>query len=258
MDHQYEDYLPLIDKIIDMEEGEIAERSVSAKKVPPRKRSANLSTQSVIALQHVRFGYDRQTDVLNDIDIKINKGEVVAFCGDNGSGKTTLLKMLSGILRPVQGEIRILDMNKPELESLVGRVGFLFQNPDEQLFAATVEEEVAFGPRCLRRKTDTEKYLKIAGLQAKRLNHPQTLSRGQRQILAVVSVMAMEPEIIILDEPTTGLDDATWHSLITLLYDYADRGGTVVFSTHNEKAAALSDRRITINRGRIVSDEISR
>ncbi len=77
-------------------------------------------------------------------------------------------------------------------------------------------------------------------MKAHRLRHPQTLSRGQRQILAVVSVMAMEPEIFILDEPTTGLDDRSWHKLFSLLYDYADRGGTIVFSTHNERASALA------------------
>ena len=124
--------------------------------------------------------------------------------------------------------------------------------------AATVEEEIVFGPACLHRKTNVDKYLEIAGLQAKRFNHPQTISRGQRQILAVISIMAMEPEIIILDEPTTGLDDTAWHKLIALLYDYVDCGGTVVFSTHNEKAAAFAGRKITMYRGRIVSDEISR
>ena len=136
-------------------------------------------------------------------------------------------------------------------------MGFLFQNPDEQLFAATVEEEIAFGPDCLGKKTDVERYLEIAGLKAKRLSHPQTISRGQRQVLAVISIMAMEPEIIILDEPTTGLDNRTWHKLIVLLYDYADRGGTVIFSTHNEHAAALAGRKITMHKGRIISDEIS-
>jgi energy-coupling factor transporter ATP-binding protein EcfA2 len=139
----------------------------------------------------------------------------------------------------------------------VGRVGFLFQNPDEQLFAATVEEEIAFGPGCLSQKTDVERYLEIAGLKAHRLRHPQTISRGQRQILALISIMAMEPEIIILDEPTTGLDNRTWHKLMALLYDYADRGGTIVFSTHNERAAALAGRKITMRKGRIISDEIS-
>jgi len=158
-------------------------------------------------MQQVCFGYDQKINVLENIDIMIRKGEIVAFCGDNGSGKTTLLKIMSGLLQPNQGEITILNIHKPALESLVGRVGFLFQNPMNKLFAATVEEEIAFGPGCLGRKTDVDRYLEIAGLKANRLRHPQTISRGQRQILAVISIMAMEPDIIILDEPTTGLDD---------------------------------------------------
>jgi energy-coupling factor transporter ATP-binding protein EcfA2 len=136
-------------------------------------------------------------------------------------------------------------------------VGFLFQNPDEQLFAQTVAEEVAFGPSHLGKKADVERYLNIAGLAAHSRRHPQTLSRGQRQILAVVSVLAMEPEILILDEPTTGLDSRSWHELFSLLYDYANRGGAVIFSTHNEHAASAAGRRITLDNGRIINDEVS-
>ena len=257
VEHQYEDYLPLMDRVINMESGRIAENNALAKTFLPAREAAVLSSSSVLSMQQVCFGYDRKINVLDNIDFMIRKGEIVAFCGDNGSGKTTLLKIVSGLLQPDQGEVTILNIHRPALESLVGRVGFLFQNPDEQLFAATVEEEIAFGPGCLGKKTDVERYLEIAGLKAKRLSHPQTISRGQRQVLAVISIMAMEPEIIILDEPTTGLDNRTWHKLIVLLYDYADRGGTVIFSTHNEHAAVLAGRKITMHKGRILSDEIS-
>lgn len=257
VEHQYEDYLSIMDNIINMEGGRIIENPVSATTFLPDRKAKALSESSVIAMCHVCFGYDQNINVLENIDIMIRRGEIVAFCGNNGSGKTTLLKIISGILQPDQGETTILNVHRPELASLVGRVGFLFQNPDEQLFAATVEEEIAFGPGCLSQKTDVERYLEIAGLKDHRLRHPQTISRGQRQILAVISIMAMEPEIIILDEPTTGLDDRTWHKLMAMLYDYAYRGGTIVFSTHNERAAALAGRKITMRKGRIISDEIS-
>jgi energy-coupling factor transporter ATP-binding protein EcfA2 len=181
----------------------------------------------------------------------------VAVQGKNGSGKTTLLKILGGLVRPTQGKITLLGKAGPTLESLLGRVGFLFQNPDEQLFARTVEEEVAFGLSRLGKKAAPESYLRFAGLDVLRQRHPQTISRGQRQILAVVSVMAMEPEVLILDEPTTGLDSGNWHSLFSLLYDYADWGGTVIFSTHNRSAASAAGRRVAISDGRIVSDEVS-
>jgi len=167
------------------------------------------------------------------------------------------LKILGGLLRPLQGKVTILGVPGPTLESLVSHVGFLFQNPDEQLFAQTVAEEIAFGPSHLGKKAAVESYLDIAGLKGHPRRHPQTLSRGQRQILAVVSVMAMEPEILILDEPTTGLDSGSWHKLLSLLYEYTSRGGTVIFSTHNEHAAAAAGRRITLNNGRIIGDEVS-
>jgi energy-coupling factor transporter ATP-binding protein EcfA2 len=186
----------------------------------------------------------------------IKRGDIAALCGDNGSGKTTLLKIIGGLLKPVNGEITILDLKRPGLESLVGRVGFLFQNPDEQLFANTVEEEINFGPSHFGRKADVNHYIEMLGLNNLRSRHPQTLSRGQRQILAVASVMAIEPELLILDEPTTGLDSRNWHQLFFLLHNFADCGGTVVFSTHNEKAASAARRKLTMNNGRIVSDEV--
>lgn len=258
VEHQYDDYLSLIDQIVTMESGMIVKTATAMNASMPIRKTATLPVTTAISLKEISFGYDRGKIVLNDINIKIQRGEIVALRGDNGSGKTTLLKILGGILRPVQGKITILDLSGPKLESLVGRVGFLFQNPDEQLFAQTVEEEISFGLSHLGKKTDLNRYLDIAALNASRHRHPQTLSRGQRQILAVVSVMAMEPEILILDEPTTGLDSYSWHRLFSILYDYADQGGTVIFSTHNEHAAAMAWRRVALEYGRIISDEVFR
>jgi energy-coupling factor transport system ATP-binding protein len=257
VEHQYEDYLPLMDRIITLEKGRIVNNSTAMSCAITARKSTAVPAGTVISLKEISFGYDRGGDVLNNIDVTIERGEVVALKGDNGSGKTTFLKILGGLLRPLQGEITILGIPGPTLESLVSHVGFLFQNPDEQLFARTVAEEIAFGPCHIGKKPEVERYLNIAGLKAHSLSHPQTLSRGQRQILAVVSVMAMEPEILILDEPTTGLDSRSWHELFSLLYDYANRGGTVIFSTHNEHAAFAAGRQITIDSGRIISDEVS-
>jgi len=257
VEHQYEDYLPFMDRIVTLENGRIANNGTPLIIPMTTKKAMVAPAGTVISLKEISFGYERGKNVLNNIDMTIQRGEVVALKGDNGSGKTTLLKILGGILRPVQGRITILDVSEPTLESLVSHVGFLFQNPDEQLFAQTVAKEVAFGPSHLGKKAEVERYLDIAGLKAHPHRHPQTLSRGQRQILAVVSVMAMEPEILILDEPTTGLDSRSWHELFSLLYDFANRKGTVIFSTHNEHAASAAARRITLNNGRIISDEVS-
>jgi energy-coupling factor transporter ATP-binding protein EcfA2 len=257
VEHQYEDYLPLMDRIITLENGRIVNSNTPMSSPMTARKTTAAPAGTVISLKEISFGYDRGKNILDNIDMTIRRGEVVALKGDNGSGKTTLLKILGGLLRPLQGEIAILGLPGPTLESLVSHVGFLFQNPDEQLFAQTVSEEVAFGPSHIGKKPEVERYLNIAGLKAHSHRHPQTLSRGQRQILAVVSVMAMEPEILILDEPTTGLDSKSWHELFSLLYDYANRRGTVIFSTHNEHAASAAGRRITLDNGRIISDEVS-
>jgi energy-coupling factor transporter ATP-binding protein EcfA2 len=257
VEHQYEDYLPLMDRIVTLENGRIANNGTSLSIPMTARKTTVVPAGTVISLKEISFGYDRGKNVLNNIDMTIQRGEVVALKGDNGSGKTTLLKILGGLLRPLQGKVTILGVPGPTLESLVSHVGFLFQNPDEQLFAQTVAEEIAFGPSHLGKKAAVESYLDIAGLKGHPRRHPQTLSRGQRQILAVVSVMAMEPEILILDEPTTGLDSGSWHKLLSLLYEYTSRGGTVIFSTHNEHAAAAAGRRITLNNGRIIGDEVS-
>ena len=258
VEHQYEDYLPLMDRIITLEGGRIVNNGMTTEVPTPAKATTAPPTRKVISLKGIRFNYERGKNVLENINMEIQRGEIVALRGDNGSGKTTLLKILGGILKPIEGQITILDIPAPALESLVGRVGFLFQNPDEQLFAQTVEEEISFGFSRLGNNEGSDRYLDIAGLNTLRHRHPQTLSRGQRQILAVVSVMAMEPGILILDEPTTGLDSGSWHKLFSVLYDYTDQGGTVIFSTHNEHAAAMSYRQIVLNEGRIISDEISR
>lgn len=257
VEHQYEDHLSLIDRIVTMENGRIIENGTATNISLPVRKVMAQPVGTAITLEGIGFSYDRGKDVLADLDIKIGRGEVVALLGDNGSGKTTLLKILGGLIRPHKGKITILNLPAPTLELLVGRVGFLFQNPDEQLFAGTVEEEVAFGPTHLGKNTTIAAYLDMAGLSVFRNRHPQTLSRGQRQILAVVSVMAMEPDILILDEPTTGLDEKSWHKLFSLFYDYADRGGSVIFSTHNEQAAAAAWRQVTLHNGRIMRDEIS-
>jgi energy-coupling factor transporter ATP-binding protein EcfA2 len=257
VEHQYEDYLPLMDSVLTLKNGRIADGDHLSNGGRILNREIPLQGDIVIEMRGIGFGYGRDRHILKDLDLSIRRGEIVALRGENGSGKTTLLKILAGILRPGRGTAVILGRSGPDLPSLVGRVGFLFQNPDEQLFAGTVEEELVFGPSMLGRKVAVDNYLCAAGLLPLRTRHPQTLSRGQRQILAVTAIMAMEPDILILDEPTTGLDSAGWHELFFLLYKYAGRGGTVIFSTHNAQAAFAAQRCIMLQNGRIANDEIS-
>jgi len=257
VEHQYDDFLPLMDRVVTMDSGRISGNGRTGSVAPPPGKAGPVSDRTAVTLEGVGFAYNGGLDILADLDLEIKSGEVVALLGDNGSGKTTLLKIMGGILRPRRGKISILGLPGPKLESLVGRTGFLFQNPDEQLFGGTVEEEVAFGPARLGKAVDVGYFLDLAGLRTLRGRHPQTLSRGQRQILAVVSVLAMKPEVLLLDEPTTGLDDGSWHRLLSILCEYAHGGGCVIFSTHNEKAASAAGRRVTLQGGRIMGDEIS-
>jgi energy-coupling factor transporter ATP-binding protein EcfA2 len=183
---------------------------------------------------------------------------VVALLGPNGSGKTTLLKMLCGLLRPSQGRVLIAGNERPSVSDLVGEVGFLFQNPDEQLFADTVVEEIAFGPTNLFRPVELGCYLERLGLNRYRDEHPRSLSRGERQRVATASVLALRPKLILLDEPTTGLDRHAWAALMEFVVEEADKfGACVVFSTHHaEVVQAFAGRVLTLSQGRIINDRL--
>ena len=159
-------------------------------------------------LRDVTFAYPGRQPTLEHLSFSLRAGEVVALVGPNGSGKTTLLKLLCGLLRPRRGSLMVAGKESPSISDLVGEVGFLFQNPDEQLFADTVVEEIAFGPNNLARPMDADRYLDRLGLSRYRNEHPRSLSRGERQRLAAATVLAMEPRLILLDEPTTGLGSA--------------------------------------------------
>ena len=157
--------------------------------------------------ENVSYRYDKSQAVLENISLRVKKGEVIAVCGDNGSGKTTLLKIMAGILKPDRGKVIVSGVHNPTIDDIIGKVGFLFQNPDEQLFTNSVEDEILFGPRQLGRRVDMEEYLKAANLAGAKERHPHTLSRGQRQLLAFLSVISTGPQVFLLDEPTTGLDE---------------------------------------------------
>jgi energy-coupling factor transporter ATP-binding protein EcfA2 len=210
-----------------------------------------------IKLEEVCFGYDGKTDVLKDIGLEIRKGEFVAIIGNNGSGKTTLFKLIIGVLKAQKGRIFINGLSKYCLDNLIGKVGFLFQNPDEQLFTNKVEEEISFGPRQLKIDFDLGRHLNYFGLEKYRDVHPHLLSRGERQRLAFISILAMQPDVIILDEPTTGLDQNNWIKLMDFAVQLNSQGKTIVFSTHNMKVVEkYAQRIIKLEEGHIVLDEI--
>jgi len=209
--------------------------------------------QPVIQAENVYFDYPDGTPVLKGIDIVIRRGEMVAILGQNASGKTTLIKLFNGLLRPTHGRVVVDGKSTHEqgLFELAQKVGYVFQNPDHQLFAETVYDEVAFPLRLRRLDERTIQYavteaLEAVGLAGYEQADPFTLTKSGRQRVALASVLAMKPEILILDEPTTGLDYHEQRSMMNLVRRLNERGSTIIFVTHHMWVAAEYAHRIYV------------
>ena len=209
-----------------------------------------------IEARDISYGYDSKTRLFDSLSIDIKKREVVAFVGDNGSGKTTFFKLVMGIISPQKGYVRAGGRLIRSINDSAGMIGLLFQNPDEQLFASTVKEEILLGPQQLNKKCDYEEIMARFALKRYENSHPHTLSKGERQKVVFASIAATRPEIIILDEPTTGLDEKSWSSLMDYTCSLVKDGVTILFSTHNMKVAdRYAKRIITLDKGKVIRDE---
>ncbi len=215
-----------------------------------------------IAIEGLVHRYPSGIEAVRGVSLTIEPGESVAILGQNGSGKTTLVKHLNGLLRPAEGRI-LLDGQPTDdrsIAELAGTVGFVFQNPDEQLFERTVEREVAFGPRNLgvpppaitERVTNS---LAAVGLLAERSTNPYDLDLSRRKLVALAGVLAMDPAVLVLDEPTTG-QDADGVARVGAVVEAMERAGrTVVAITHDmEFAASRFDRIVVMRDGVVVAD----
>jgi cobalt/nickel transport system ATP-binding protein len=215
----------------------------------------------LFAMKNVSFYYHPREPIFKDISIDIKSGEAVCLLGANGSGKSTLLKMFCGLVFPVRGHFEAFGqkINETSMEDdnfskqYFQRVGFVFQNSDVQLFTTRVGDEIAFGPLQLglgpaevqQRVEDVLDMLKIRYLEDR---SPHRLSGGEKKRVAVASVLALNPEVLILDEPTNGLDPRTQRSLVELLLELNKIGRTIIISTHNlELAHTLSRRALVIS-----------
>ncbi len=217
------------------------------------------------------FAYDTDTEapqaVLRDIDLTVYEGEFVAILGHNGSGKSTLAKLFNLILTPTQGSLQILgsevtspDFTEDQLFALRGQIGMVFQNPDNQLVATVVEEDVAFGPENLgvpseeiRRRVDSA--LATVHMEAYAKHSPAQLSGGQKQRVAIAGALAMQPRCIIFDESTAMLDPIGRRELMqTIHHLHQSRGMTVLLITHHMDEAVQADRVIVMDDGKICAD----
>lgn len=221
-----------------------------------------------IDVNNVTFSYDGdETDaenvVLKDLSLSVNKGEFVALLGHNGSGKSTLAKMFNGILLPNSGSVNVCGMdtkNEDLLLDIRKKVGLVLQNPDNQLIASIVEEDVAFGPenlgiepREIRRRVDEA--LKAVDMYEYRTHAPHKLSGGQKQRVAIAGIIAMEPDCIVLDEPTAMLDPQGRKEVMdTVIKLNKEYGITIILITHYMDEAALADRVIVLDDGKILTE----
>jgi energy-coupling factor transport system ATP-binding protein len=205
------------------------------------------------------------TEVLKNINLNINSGEFVCVLGTNGSGKSTLARLINAILLPSSGDVLVDGMNTKNSDKLLDirkKVGMVFQNPDNQIVATIVEEDVAFAlenmgvePSLMRQKVDEA--LEIVGMSKYRVHATHALSGGQKQRIAIAGVLAMHPECIVLDEPTAMLDPIGRASIIkTIKKLNKEYGITIVLITHHMDEATLADRVLIINKGEIVMDDV--
>lgn len=220
----------------------------------------------MIFLRDVKFTYESGVEALRGITLAIDKGEYLAIVGGNGSGKTTLAKHLNGLLRPTGGKVLTMgtDSSARTVAELARVVGYVFQNPDHQLFCRTVGDEVSFGPANLgvaesEAKRRADHVMDVMGLSEVRDRPPLSLTLGYRRKVSIASVLAMDPQVLVLDEPTTGLDAREADELMVIIRRLNDEGKTIVLITHEMKLVAEHANRIVImSDGRVVLDSDAR
>lgn len=217
----------------------------------------------MIQLEHVSFAYPAQGPAVQDVSFHIEKGEFVAILGENGAGKSSTVRLIDGLLRPTAGKVLIhgMDTASVPVSRRARLVGFLFQNPDRQICKSTVREEILFGLKAARGDEDsrvlearTEEILREFSFSGD--EEPFSLSRGQRQLVALASVLAVEPEILILDEPTTGLDyrECT-HIMEQIRRMNEEKQVTVVMVCHDmEVVLDYARRALVMAGGKLLAD----
>lgn len=225
---------------------------------------------SIISVQHLTYKYNEDAEdevtALSDVSFDVEKGEFIALVGANGSGKSTLARLLNGLKEPTSGKVFVRGMDTTDRSKMFDvrrTVGVVFQNPDNQMVASVIEDDIAFGPENLGvppKEIDArvDWALGCVGMQEHRKGTPFRLSGGQKQRIAIAGVLAIKPEVMVLDESTAMLDPRGKKDVLRVIEDIRAREGmTVIMITHFPEEAARADRVIALHRGRIVIDEPS-
>lgn len=220
----------------------------------------------MIRAENLFFAYPHHPEhwVIQDLNITLEQGSFVAMLGHNGCGKSTFAKHMNGILLPGGGRLWVGELTtaqQEDLQEIRRRVGMVFQNPDNQIVATVVEEDVAFAPENLgvpsaeiRQRVD--KALRTVGMEEFRLQAPHLLSGGQKQRVAIAGVIAMEPECVVMDEPTAMLDPQGRREVMETIQTLnREKGVTVMLITHHMEEASLADRVIVMDKGLVVADD---
>lgn len=215
-----------------------------------------------IAIKDLHFTYPTGMEALRGISLKIESGEQVAIVGQNGAGKTTLVKHFNGLLQPTRGQVLVgdWDTTRYSVAKMASRVGYVFQNPDEQLFSRTVGAEVAFGPKNLgysgeRVQALVKDALALTELSDKTETNPYDLSPTWRKMVALASIISMDTGIVIFDEPTTGQDAISIARIANVIAELRKRGRTVITITHDiDFCAENFERVIALSQGKILLD----
>lgn len=219
---------------------------------------------SYVEVKDLGFRYPDGTEALSGVSFSLEEGEMMSLIGQNGSGKTTLSKCLNGLLMPSSGSVVVDGHNSrsTRIAEMVRRVGYVFQNPDHQLFNATCREEIAYGPKNIELPQEeievrVEEAARVVGLAEEYLEeHPFFLTKGLRQRVAIAAILALRPRVIIVDEPTTGQDARQAVEIMNFLTDLNRRlGHTIVIITHDmDIVARFTDRLLVMANGRLIAD----
>lgn len=219
-----------------------------------------ISSMAQILLENVSFSYDKNHNALNNVSLSIEKGEYVAILGHNGSGKSTLAKLLNGLITANSGNMEICGLSpfeKKNLFEIRKKVGVIFQNPDNQLVASIVEDDVAFGPENLGVKRDEiakriDFALSSVNMLDFKKSSPTRLSGGQKQRIAIAGVLALQPQVLVLDESTSMLDPRGREEVLSVVKKLNESGVTVIAITHYMDEAVEADKIYVLSGGEVV------